>query len=310
MQTQLSPNAPPVTSCPVCGGLRHVDRFAPPASASEQGVDPAAFCPSTSRFGDAAGTIVRCVGCGHGFVAMPPPPSAISDAYSAAADPVSLREEAGQVETARRALARIGSVVTPGRAIDMGCWTGSFLVAAEEAGWDAIGLEPSRWASARARERGLRVLTDELSSELLQQESFRLVVMTDVLEHLADPGSALTRVAELLEPGGALWLTVPDAGSPLARILGSRWWSVLPMHLQYFTRASVDRLLRAHGFVPRMLGSHAKVFTARYYAERLGGYHPGIGQAAVTLLEGARVARCLVAPDFRDRLAVLCTKAR
>ncbi len=310
MQTVVSPKAAPSVACPVCGGLRHLERFAPPASASEQGVDPAAFRPSTARFGDAIGTIVRCACCGHGFVAAPPPPSAISDAYSAAEDPVSLREEAGQVETARRALARIGSVVSPGRAVDVGCWTGSFLVAAKEAGWDAIGLEPSRWASTRARQRGLRVLTDELSSPLLQRESIRLVVMTDVLEHLADPGSALTRVAELLEPGGALWLTVPDAGSPLARILGSRWWSVLPMHLQYFTRGSTDRLLRAHGFVPRWRGSHAKAFTARYYAERLGGYHPGIGRAAVTALERARVADRLVAPDFRDRLAVLCTKTR
>jgi hypothetical protein len=91
-------------------------------------------------------------------------------------------------------------------------------------------------------------------------------------------------------------------------MLGSRWWSVLPMHLQYFTRPSVDRLLRAHRFVPRWRGTHAKVFTARYYAERLGGYHAGIGKAAVTLLERAGLAQCLVAPDFRDRLAVLCTK--
>ncbi len=243
-------------------------------------------------------------------MAAPPPSGAVRDAYSASADPVSLREEAGQVETARRALARIGTVVTPGRVCDVGCWTGSFLVAAEEAGWQAVGLEPSRWASAYARRRGLRVLTDELSSQVLERESFRLVVLGDVLEHLEDPAAALTRVAELLEPGGALWLTVPDAGSRPAHILGSRWWSVLPMHLQYFTRSSLDHLLRVTGFDPRWHGRHAKVFTARYYAERLGGYHASIARVAVTLVEHAGLADRLVVPDFRDRLAVLCIKPR
>jgi SAM-dependent methyltransferase len=308
MPTQLVTKAPPRPFCPVCGGLHHRQRFRAHASGTEQGVDPSAFRPSAAGFGVPAGTVVSCIRCGHGFVATPPPSSVVSDAYAAAADPVSIREEASQVETARRALARIGTVVAPGRACDLGCWTGSFLIAATEAGWDPVGLEPSTWASERARARGLHVLTGDLSSVVLPSNSFRLVVMSDVLEHLADPGSALTRVAELLEPGGALWLTVPDAGSQLARIMGSHWWSVLPMHLQYFTQGSVDRLLRVRGLVPRWQGSHAKVFTARYYAERLADYHPGMGRAVVALLERAGMPDRLVAPDFRDRLAVLCTK--
>src|SRR5438132_1190055 len=83
------------------------------------------------------------------------------------------------------------------------------LVAARSRGWAPIGVEPSRWASARARERSLTVYTRELGAavELLDPEAFRLVVCCDVLEHLADPGAALDVMHHLLEPGGMLYLT-------------------------------------------------------------------------------------------------------
>ena len=41
-------------------------------------------------------------------------------------------------------------------------------------------------------------------------------------------------------------MMLPDAGSALARRMGARWWSVIPTHVQYFTRASLAQL-RAEG---------------------------------------------------------------
>src|SRR5262249_19506977 len=128
-------------------------------------------------------------------------------------------------------------------------------------------------------------------------------------EHLAEPGAALDRVTDLLEPGGVLYVTVPDAGSILARMLGRRWWSVLPMHVQYFTRNSLRRLLRERGFETLWVTSHAKVFTARYYAERLAGYAPGLGRAAVAVASRAGFAERLLAPNFHDRIAALARVA-
>jgi SAM-dependent methyltransferase len=129
--------------------------------------------------------------------------------------------------------------------------------------------------------------------------------MCDVLEHLEDPGLAIDEVHRLLEPGGALYLTVPDAGSLVARLMGRKWWSVLPMHLQYFTRKSTRRLLDGHGFWIASERTHAKVFSARYYAERLGGYRPGLASATVRALEALRVASWLISPNFGDRLEVI-----
>ena len=303
-------------SCPVCGATTYEVKYPVPEEGTEGGVSAEAFRPSSEQFGRAAGDVVVCTSCGHGSLDRLPSPEAMDEAYTDAADPVSLREEEGQVETARRALADIERVIDPGRVVDIGCWTGSFLVAARERGWDPVGLEPSKWASDRARERGLDVRTAGIDHVAdpgggaagLEPGSFRLVAMCDVLEHLDRPGEAVDTMRSLLDRGGALYLTVPDAGSRLARLMGRRWWSVLPMHVQYFTRASLRRLLTDHGFDVVSVRSHAKVFSARYYAERLGGYSPGLQRLAVGLVERAGVAERLVAPDFRDRMAVIAVK--
>src|ERR1700756_4055524 len=90
-------------SCAVCGGEESTNRFSVPDDASEGGVDPEGFRPSSDRFGVTVARVVTCATCGHGSVAEPPSSSAVRVAYEEAADPVSLREEAGQVETSRRA---------------------------------------------------------------------------------------------------------------------------------------------------------------------------------------------------------------
>jgi SAM-dependent methyltransferase len=284
-------------------------RFPAPAEGTEGGVDADAFRPSADAYGRATADIVRCLACGHGSVAAPPDVDAAAGAYAHAIDEVSLREEAGQVATARRDLERIEEVVVPGRVLDVGCWTGSFLVAAAERGWQPVGIEPSRWAADRARQRGVPVVEGELSDFREDPASFRLVSLCDVLEHLADPGGALDAVRELLEPGGVLFVTVPDAGSRAARLLGRRWWSVLPMHLQYFTRQSLERLLGEHGFAVETARTHSKIFTVRYYAERFGGYSQRAGRLAVRAVEGVRIADRLVAVDLRDRLAVIARRS-
>jgi SAM-dependent methyltransferase len=243
--------------------------------------------------------------CGHRSVSSFPDPNAVEAAYADAADPVSVREEKGQVATASRDLESIERWVARGTMVDLGCWTGSFCVASSQRGWRAVGVEPSKWGSERARQRGASVIQAGLDEADLPPGRFDLVVLCDVLEHLADPGAALRRIRQLLRPGGVLFLTVPDAGSVLARVLGRRWWSVLPMHLQYFTRESLRTVLEDHGFEVLDAATHAKSFTGRYYAERLGGYHPAIGRAAVRVVQAVGLADRLMAPDFRDRLAVV-----
>src|SRR5690348_11895718 len=116
--------------CPVCGGRGARARWQVAQGGVEDGVDAEAFRPSADRYGHTVEAVLRCVGCGHGSLASFPEGQTITNAYADAADPVSLREEAGQVETARRAIRRIEGLVQPATLADVGCWTGSLLAAA------------------------------------------------------------------------------------------------------------------------------------------------------------------------------------
>lgn len=291
--------------CPVCGGASARVRFDLSGHGTEAGVDATAFRPSADAFGSAVGTVVACTDCGHASLAATVDPDAVATAYAHAADPISIREEPGQVETARRALRWIERWAHPGRLLEIGCWTGSFLVAAEERGWRAKGIDPSTWAIARARDRGVAAQIAGVFDNDDLDGPFDLVVLADVIEHLQEPAAALTRVRACLSGTGYLYLTLPDASSRVARVMGRRWWSVLPMHLQYFTRSSLGRLLEDTGFEVVGMQTHPKVFTVRYYLERVGGYSRVATLLMLAAAGGLRLSDRLVGPDLRDRMAVL-----
>jgi protoporphyrinogen oxidase/SAM-dependent methyltransferase len=305
---------PPLGRCPVCGGTARKARFSNAArdGAGECGIRSESFRPATCDFGRSPGLVAACVRCDHASVVDAVDTREVSAAYAGAEDAVTLREREGRLITARRGLSLIerhAPAKDASRAervlLDIGCWTGEFLVEAREHGWRVHGVEPSSWAAGIAREAGLDVAVGELGDLRLAESSVDVIVMTDVLEHLDDPAGSLREIRRLLVPGGLLYLTIPDAGSRLARLLGQRWWSVLPMHLQYFTRPSLTRLLRRSGFDVLDLRTHAKEFTVRYYSERVSGYSPAMSRVANRVLEVLGIADRLIAPDFGDRMEVV-----
>jgi SAM-dependent methyltransferase len=287
----------------VCGAREARPHWRVAGDAGEQGL-----VPTTDRFGVALDDVVRCAACGHMQLARLPAAARLEADYATAASDDYLAEERGQRETARATLARLERHVAAGRLADLGCWVGFLPAEAIARGWDPIGVEPSAWAAARARERGVEVLEAPLLDAPLPEGAFAAVTMGDVLEHLPDPAAALDRVHSLLRPGGVIWLALPDAGSALARVLGRRWWSVLPTHVHYFTRASLTRLLRARGFEVLEVRTAPKAFTVAYYRSRIGGYSPAAARALLRAARLLRVADRVWAPDFRDRMAVVARR--
>ena len=265
--------------------------------------------PTTDQFGTALSDIARCPACGHMQLAVMPSDAVLSEAYGDAASEDYVDEEAGQRETARRILERVEAHVAPGRLLDLGCWVGFLLAEAGPRGWTAQGVEPSTWASTYARdELGLDVVQDDLFTADLPLGSFDAVVLGDVIEHLPRPVEALERIESLLAPGGVIVMMLPDAGSRLARAMGARWWSVIPTHVQYFTRRSMTTLLQRNGWTPLELRTAPKAFTVKYYLERIGGYSQPLADGLVRGASAAGVAERMWAPDFRDRMLVIARR--
>ena len=263
--------------------------------------DAGDFVPTTDRFGVALADFERCGECGHLQLALMPD---VASLYEEAESEAYEAEEEGQRATARANLERIERFAR-GRLLDYGCWVGFLASEAGRRGWLVTGVEPSRWAAERARSRGVEVVEAPLLEAELPPGSFDAVTLGDVVEHFPDPGAALDRVASLLAPGGVVWIATPDAGSRLARVLGRRWWSVIPTHLHLFTRRSLARLLERHGFELLATGTSPKTFSVAYYLDRLGGYWPPLARVANALARALGVADRLWTPDFRDRFYVV-----
>jgi SAM-dependent methyltransferase len=288
-------------SCAACGATTLVPHLRVSGAVIGEGL-----VPTTDRFGTALGDIVRCTSCGHMQLDRLPQASELADAYGEAESSDYVDEEAGQRATAGALLDEIERHVAPGALLDLGCWVGFVLAEARDRGWETRGVEPSAFASAYARERlGLEVETAGLFEAELPERHFQAVFLGDVIEHLPDPGGALDRIAALLAPGGVVAIALPDAGSRVARLMGSRWWSIIPTHVQYFTRGSIRTLLEARGYELRAIGTQPKTFSVGYYLGRLGGYRPGVGAALVRGSAAVGLRDRPWTPDFRDRMLVI-----
>lgn len=292
----------PTSGCAACAARDLRPHLRVAGELSSQGL-----IPTTYQFGNALGDIVRCGSCGHMQIDPMPERTVLANGYAQAASEDYIGEEAGQRETARRALELIERYTDSNSALlDLGCWVGFLLAEARDRGWKVTGVEPSEFGSAYARDRlGVDVITADLLSAPLPSTAFDAVTMGDVIEHLIAPAEALARIRDALAPRGILWLALPDAGSRLARAMGRRWWSVIPTHVQYFTRRSISTLLERQGFEVLRIQTAPKAFTVRYYLGRIGGYSPAAGRALVAAASAVHVADRMWAPDFRDRMAVI-----
>lgn len=135
--------------------------------------------------------------------------------------------------------------------LDVGCRTGDFLLH-----WpqdvQRIGVEISARSAAVARSRGLVIYQDSLE-EVRFGRSFDAVTCYAVIEHLPDPITFLSRLSELVNPGGVLAILVPTRECLKHKVLdgfGRRWHMYSPpQHLSFVSRALLDQTLTKSGFV-------------------------------------------------------------
>lgn len=140
-----------------------------------------------------------------------------------------------------------------GRLLEIGSGTGEFLYLAREAGWDVTGVEPSREACRYARDHfGLELTCDLWHSGLIDAgRQFTAVAFWHVLEHLMNPRLFLEEVAGRLEPGGLIFLGVPNRHSFTNLVCGPTSPLLTePDHLFHFSISSLMRLLERTNLDP------------------------------------------------------------
>ncbi len=136
-----------------------------------------------------------------------------------------------------------------GRLIEVGCGLGYLLADLRDDGWDAVGVEPLAEAAEYAREDlRLDVQPTILEDAGLPDESFDVVVMLHVVEHVPDPLGTFREIARILKPGGVFVCETPRYDSLLFRLLRHRERSVsCDGHIFFFTEATLAATGRRAG---------------------------------------------------------------
>jgi len=119
----------------------------------------------------------------------------------------------------------LGDVELAGlRLLDAGAGTGHFSAAAcvRGARVTAVDVGPDLLAQVRAKCPAEVVVGDVLALQF-EDESFDVIVCSEVLEHTPDPRRGAGELARVLAPGGTLVVTTPNRVWHLAVVLANRF---------------------------------------------------------------------------------------
>lgn len=97
------------------------------------------------------------------------------------------------------------------RCLDIGAGGGEWVYLLDRIGCESVGIEPNTGYGSFARDNyDVEVFLGMYQEAQFEKESFDVVTLFQVLEHLADPVVDLRAMAEYLKPGGKFVIEVPD----------------------------------------------------------------------------------------------------
>jgi len=129
--------------------------------------------------------------------------------------------------------------------LDFGCGTGDFLKVCQMNGWVITGIEPNQKARAMANQKLNHKVFDVAELSHLKNNSFDVITLWHVLEHLPNYREDIETLKNLLKPKGVLVIAVPNFESFDANYYQSFWaaWDV-PRHLWHFSQHTISKLFR------------------------------------------------------------------
>lgn len=241
--------------CPVCS--RAVKTSAVHSYSAEQAA--AHFCPLSrdadrnSRLRDVVrrlwggntGEVYVCQECGFGFGW---PHVGGDEEYYAI-----LHEQAGYPSDRWEYGVTIDNVMPRfpegGNVLDIGTGDGSFLKKLP-ATWVKHATEGSDTTRQRLREAGIQCFASTADAVTKAAGTFQIVTMFQVLEHVAGFHALLADCFRLLQPGGAIVISVPLAASMFAQERLTGCQDMIPNHINKWSPASLALALRNNGFEP------------------------------------------------------------
>ena len=106
--------------------------------------------------------------------------------------------------------------------LDIGSGSGELLYFAKKAGFDVFGIEPNQGYAEFCKDKlSLPIFNGTYEEADIQDSTYDVIFMNEVLEHMPDPMNVLRDIHSYLKDGGILIVNVPDIEigkhSPLKR---------------------------------------------------------------------------------------------
>jgi len=156
-------------------------------------------------------------------------------------------------------LKKIESYRKIGRLLDYGSGLGHFLGMAKKQGWDGIGLEIDSQAIKWSKNRFNIDVYEEHSIKKSFKNSFDIITLWDVIEHVENTSKVISNCYSFLRPGGLLYLRTPNANGLLIKktlinyaFLKVYWNLVYPAmpyeHIYHFQLETINKILSKNYF--------------------------------------------------------------
>lgn len=252
--------------CWICGS----NKFKPYKTSNiTVGISSHAFAITDVNYG-VTGELMKCQECG--FIQC----SNLTDVlnyYEDLEDPSYEATRKGRALQAVKMLSVIKKHAKGKKLLDIGAGSGILVEQALKKGFDAVGVEPSRWLWQKAQELNLPVVLGIFPHEELKK-SFDVITLIDVIEHVTNPVGLLKDAANALSPDGIVVVATPDIGAILAKVLRKKWWHLRVAHIGYFNVKTLKLAAAKAGLKPVYQGRAKWYFAGDFFVERINGYLP------------------------------------
>jgi 2-polyprenyl-3-methyl-5-hydroxy-6-metoxy-1,4-benzoquinol methylase len=293
--------------CNICGSIEA--SVLQPAQYDVSGLQAADLTRTFSSSSDERlnHQLVACARCGLQYVSPRLRSDAVLEGYAGGTDEQFVSQARGREITFGKSLNLIERAWNrkPGRLLDIGTGGGSFPYVASRRGWQVEGCEPNRWLCDWAlKNYGLAIRPGTVFEQHYPPNAFDVVTLWDVLEHTSDPKTEVRETHRLLKENGLLVINYPDIGSWIARLMGRSWVFLLDVHLYYFTRATIRRLLEDVGFDIVRIHPHFQRLALGYVLQRATPYAGAPARVAGRFFERVGLADRQVAYWMGQTLVV------
>jgi len=140
----------------------------------------------------------------------------------------------------------------PGKILDVGCGSGSFLKVCYENGWSVLGIDPSSGAVKAAKEKYDINVIKGFFEDYQTDCKFECITFVGI-EHLQDPIGALKKARSMLSEDGVIFYEVPSADCFLMNYIkrfpfDATRYIEAARHYLFFSRKTIEYICLKYQF--------------------------------------------------------------